>query len=126
MTRANYEDESGVGAEQPAALFDILGDRCSRMIFLMLREKPMSAKDIASRCEASLPTVYRRVNTLNDHDLVLERTRISDDGSHYTVYENNVNELLIRLGDDGFKVDVNLKEEMSEGVAGVWDDMRDA
>lgn len=70
----------------------------------------MSAQQLADECGMSKPTVYRRVERLQEHDLLGERTEIQDDGNHYSVYVATLSEVSIELDDGSFEADVQRRE----------------
>lgn len=47
-----------------------------RRILLAADQEPRTAKDLSRICDASLATIYRRVSTLEEHDLVDERSTV--------------------------------------------------
>lgn len=72
--------------------------------------EPQSAKQLAERCGMSLPTVYRRLELLQEHALVTERTEVAEDGNHYSVYECNFESTVITLDEDSYDVTVYRRE----------------
>jgi len=42
----------------------------------------MSAKSLSEACDASLPTIYRRIERLQECGLIEERRAFKEDGSH--------------------------------------------
>lgn len=117
---SNYEAEWG-----PGSIFDLLGDKCTRRILAKLTQDPLSAKNLADECNVSLTTIYRRIHALQKYKLIQERTKISQTGSHYSTYKTNVEEINIEVGDGGMTVELELRDEPSNNIAGVWTDGRD-
>jgi DNA-binding transcriptional ArsR family regulator len=111
-------------AADPDEIFELLGDAYVRSILAMTYDRPMSAKELSEACEMSLPTVYRRVEDLTAHDLLVERTRIVADGHHYTTYEANLDGLDVDLTADGFALEVTRREAPSDRFTRVWQDIR--
>lgn len=60
----------------PATLFALLDDDYARRILAHLNEKPMSARTLSKQCDASPPTIYRRIDRLKDLDLLTEETKL--------------------------------------------------
>lgn len=81
----------------------------------------MSAKTLSEECDASLPTIYRRVERLVDCDLLTEHTRIAEDGHHYSVYEARLQRLTVEL-DDG-DLQISVEERPSEDIADRFTEM---
>ncbi|SDX78100.1 ArsR/SmtB family transcription factor [Halobellus clavatus] len=95
---------------EPGAVLDVLSDEYARSILAATSVKPMSAQQLADECGMSKPTVYRRVERLQEHDLLGERTEIQDDGNHYSVYVATLSEVSIELDDGSFEADVQRRE----------------
>lgn len=109
----------------PETVFELLGDDYVRDILVATYTEPMSAKELSEACGMSLPTVYRRVEDLTDHDLLLERTRIVADGHHYTTYEANLEGLRVDLTPEGFLVELTRREDPSDRFTRVWERIRE-
>lgn len=65
------------------AVASLLEDETVRTILTETSTQPMTASELADRCGASQPTVYRRLEDLRDLDLVAERTRPDPEGGHH-------------------------------------------
>ncbi|WP_158057772.1 winged helix-turn-helix domain-containing protein [Halorussus halophilus] len=89
----------------------LLDDEYARAILRETSIEPMSASTLSERCDASLPTIYRRVNALTDADLLTERTELDGGGDHYSVYAGRLDRLTIDLDDGTFDLDVSLTED---------------
>lgn len=88
-------------------LLSVLDDEYARPILVAASAEPKSAKALAEACDASLPTVYRRLDTLEAHDLITERTELDDDGHHYSTYEATLQSVAIELDEEGLTADVS-------------------
>lgn len=71
--------ETTSGAPTELSLLD---DDYTQSILVALCEGPRRGRDLADRCEASRPTVYRRVNQLEDAGLIRTEMRVDPDGHH--------------------------------------------
>jgi DNA-binding transcriptional ArsR family regulator len=58
----------------PADLFALLDDEYARAILAATSEQATSAPALAEACDASHPTIYRRIDRLKDQNLLAERT----------------------------------------------------
>lgn len=119
--------EDGVtgGDDAEAALFDLLADDYARTILVATSREPMSASTLSDRYGMSLPTVYRRVERLQEFDFVVEETEIDPAGGHHrSVYEANLDHLDVDLGDEGFDVQVRLREDAADKFTRLWHEMR--
>jgi len=95
-------------SEDPALgeLLDLLSDEYARDILAAVSEKPMSAKQLATQCDMSEPTVYRRISLLREHELVEEQTKIETGGNDYSVYAATLSGFSMRLEDGAFDATV--------------------
>lgn len=98
------------GGTDVAGLADVLDDACARCILVRAYTEPMSASALADRCDVSEPTVYRRLETLRELDLVVTRTVPDADGHHYEEFKTNLDGLSFELSGDGFDVTVERRE----------------
>jgi predicted transcriptional regulator len=96
-------------ADDPDAdeILALLDDEYTRAVLRQTRNTAMSAKELSRSCDMSVSTVYRRVERLVDHGLLAERRIPRADGNHYSVYEARLDELTIRLTDDGLEVQIS-------------------
>lgn len=103
-------------SEEPdvEAVADVLEDDCARCILVRAYTEPMSASALAERCDVSEPTVYRRLETLREHDLLLERTHPDEQGHHYKEYRTNLDRLTVDVTPEGFEVEVSRRESMAD------------
>ncbi|WP_247008500.1 ArsR/SmtB family transcription factor [Halorientalis litorea] len=86
-----------------AEVLDLLSDEYARSILAATSVEPMSAKQLAEQCDASLPTIYRRVERLQEYDLLEERTRVDLTGSHHKMYSATLSEFSMDLEDGGYE-----------------------
>ncbi|PSQ19227.1 transcriptional regulator [Halobacteriales archaeon QS_8_69_26] len=105
------------------AILDTIGDEKARDVLAAISEDPHSAKELGESLEMSLPTIYRRIELLEENDLIKSRTLVADDGNHYEVYESNFDSTVIRLEDDEYDVRIYRKENAPERFASLWDDL---
>ena len=104
-------------------ILDTIGDQHARTVLAAISRAPRSAKELAEEVDLSLPTIYRRLELLEEHDLVTERTAVAEDGNHYNVYECNFDSTLIQLEDDEYRVRIYRKENLPERFTQLWDDL---
>ena len=96
------------------AFLDLLGGDLDRRMLELADERPRSAEEMAERCEASLPTVYRHIDDLESAGLLVERTQYDDDGNHYKTYVTTLSEATVRLEDGELVVDVVTPDSAGE------------
>lgn len=77
-------DESVVDrtSGEPPDQLRLLDDEYARRILGLLSERPHRGRELSERCEFSRPTVYRRLNRLEDAGLVRSELRLDPDGNH--------------------------------------------
>ena len=90
-------------------VFDLLGNELVRELLALTSTERLSADALAERCSASQPTVYRRLDALEEYDLVGVHTEYDDAGNHYQSYECRLEEAHIAVEDGGFTVDLTLR-----------------
>lgn len=94
-------------------LLDVLSDEYAREILAATSIKPMSAQQLADECEMSQPTVYRRVERLQAHDLLEEQTKIRTSNNHYSVYTATLSEFSLELNTGSFEAAVTRTDDES-------------
>lgn len=104
-------------------VLDTIGDRGARTVLASLSRSPKSAKELAEAEEMSLPTVYRRLDDLMEHDLVNSRTAPAADGNHYKVFECNFDSTVISLSDDAYDVRIYRQDAAPDRFADLWDEL---
>ncbi len=104
-------------------VLDTIGDEKARDVLAAISEEPRSAKELGEALEMSLPTVYRRIEMLEENNLVRSNTYVAEDGNHYDVYESNFDSTVIRLEDDEYDVRIYRKENVPDRFANLWDDL---
>jgi DNA-binding HxlR family transcriptional regulator len=87
------------GAEGTEIL-DLLGDEYTSRILEALSVEPRPARELVSVCDMSRPTVYRRLDRLENHDLVSTDTTIDPDGHHRKVFATTLERVTIELVDN--------------------------
>ncbi|WIV68169.1 winged helix-turn-helix domain-containing protein [Natrialbaceae archaeon AArc-T1-2] len=114
-------------SEEPdlSELLAVLDDEYARAILTETSVEPMSASTLSDRCDASLPTIYRRLERLEECHLVTEETELAADGNHYSVYEANLDSLELSLDDGEFALAVDYRDEdVADKFTRMWEGMR--
>lgn len=104
-------------------ILDTMGDEHARRVLIALSKNELSAKDLSDETGLSLPTIYRRIEMLKEHELVGEKTIVAEDGNHYRVFECNFDSTLIRLSEDEFDVRIYRTENLPARFDNLWDDL---
>lgn len=114
-----------MAVDQPIGdILDILGDECTREILAVLAREPRSAQDLCDHLDFSRATVYRRLETLEEQDLVKSKTLVADDGNHYKLYECSFDSAVVSLNDEGYEIEVFREDSVSDRFASLWDDLQ--
>lgn len=93
-------------------LFDVFERADARRILALTSVEERSAQELADRCDTSEATIYRRLDVLQDHDLVVENDRVDGDGNHFRTYATNLDEVRFRLRDGSFVIDVSYRRDL--------------
>ncbi|TYT63092.1 winged helix-turn-helix domain-containing protein [Natrialba swarupiae] len=104
-------------------ILNTIGDKHARTVLASISRESGSAKELAKRLELSQPTIYRRLDVLQEHDLVKERTLVADDGNHYKEYRCNFDSTVISLEDDEYDVRIFRKENLPDRFTQLWDEL---
>lgn len=107
-------------------MLSLLGDEYVQDILVATSEEAKSARQLSDELDAAQSTIYDRTETMVDHGLLVERTRIVEDGSHHSVYEVNVDHLDIDIEDGKLLVRVQTRESAAERFTSIWSDIREA
>lgn len=107
----------------PADVFALLDDEYARGILLATNTKPMSVPQLSTELEASRSTVYRRIEQLEELDLLSESTKVDEDGHHHGVYEAKLNRVVVKLGEDEFELTVTRSDHPADKFTAIWEDL---
>ena len=112
-----------MGDQPIEEVLDTIGDEHARDVLAAISVEPKSAKELAEECDLSLPTVYRRLEMLDEYDLVTDRTLVAEDGNHFKMYESNFESTVISLEDDEYRVRIYREENLPDRFSQLWDDL---
>jgi predicted transcriptional regulator len=104
-------------------VLDTIGDEHARHLLAAISDEPRPAKELADACDISLPTVYRRLEMLEEYDLVTTDTVVADDGNKYSVYESNFESTVITLEDDEYQVRIYREDNLPDRFGQLWDEL---
>jgi len=96
--------------ESPKAVVDLVSDDYAWQILAETREEDRSAETLSETCNADPSTIYRRIERLEEEDLLEAEQQIDPGGHHYKTYRANLDAIHVHLDDDGFTVDVDRRE----------------
>lgn len=106
-------------------LLELLGQERVRQILAATSREPLSAKELSEECNVARSTIYRRVEEMIDRDLLVERTQLTADGSHHSVYEANITHLDVGIEDGDIEVGVHLREDAAQRFSRIWREIRE-
>lgn len=107
----------------PTNVFDIFGDELARQILVLTSERPLSADDLSEHLEASPPTIYRRVNTLIEYDLMTSQQQVDGDGHHYKTFETTLKRIAFEIEGGGYNIDVQMRRSLVDQFGAFWSDL---
>ncbi len=92
--------------EDDDELLALLDDEYARAILAELTTEPMSVTELCAACEMSDATAYRRLDRLQDANLVTDRQELDPDGHHYKCYVATVEDVTVSFADGSYDVAV--------------------
>lgn len=101
----------------------VLSDDIAETILTVTDQHAMSAQSLEARCDASLTTIYRRIDELLAYGLLRERLELQPDGNHYKVFESNLEELSVNIDDGDLDVNVDRCDDAPDRFSTIWDAM---
>jgi predicted transcriptional regulator len=103
----------------------LLADETTQQILIETTDGPMSADELSDVCGVSPQTVYRRLEQLQEYDMVTEAVEPDDDGHHHKVYTATLDRVTITLTSEGFKFELSLRERMAARFTQFVSEVRD-
>jgi DNA-binding transcriptional ArsR family regulator len=85
---------------------ELLADPYARAILAAASEEAVDATTLADRLDADPSTIYRRLESLEEQDLVTSRIQPRSDGHHYSVYRTRLRRVTVDLEDGEYRVAV--------------------
>jgi len=93
-------------------ILEAISDRYSRIILEATMSKPKTAIEISKEYDIPISTVYRRLQTLHDGNLLGISGAISDEGKKFFMYKSKVREVLTSF--DGSTVQISVIPNVQE------------
>lgn len=87
----------------------LLEDEYAHAILIYTSQDSMSATELSEVCDASPSTIYRRIERLQECDLVEDQLRLDRDGHHYKAYSASLERITIDLADGAFEIEVTYR-----------------
>jgi len=76
--------------EKKDSLLEVVSDKYCRTILESIMYKPKSVMEITAEAKIPISTVYRRIQTLHDNNLVATSGNITEDGKKLFLYKSKV------------------------------------
>lgn len=109
----------------PAAVLRLLEDEYARGILIRTSAQPMTAEQLATACDASLSTIYRRVDDLENHGLLESEEQLDPAGDHYRRFEATVESVQVTFDDGDLLVDVDRIDDGADRFTRAWERLRE-
>jgi DNA-binding HxlR family transcriptional regulator len=105
--RTDTDTREQAASEELLALLDA---DYTQSILEAIRTEAKSARALVEECGASRPTIYRRLNSLEEAGLVESAIAYDPDGHHRTAFEATLETVAVDMTDDELSVSVSTKE----------------
>lgn len=106
-------------------IVELLDDSYARDILAAASIEPVSAKMLSEHCDASLPTVYRRIERLQEHDLLTAQQQLDPDGNHYKTYEARLERVSIDLTDGTYSIEITrTKQKVADRFSDLVEELK--
>ena len=103
-------DEEGEGVTAKT-LGELLEDEYTRKIIAETSTEALSAQELQDRCDASAPTIYRRIEKLQEFGMIDEQQVPDPDGHHYRRFSTRFERVTIELHDGEYHVAVERSQK---------------
>ena len=107
----------------PGGIFEVLASDESRRILAAASVRPLSAKEFEQICDASLPTIYRRIGVLVEYDMLSEEQAVDIEGGHSKQYATDLQEVNVRIEDGEFTVDLEIRKDTVDKFGELFRDL---
>lgn len=103
----------------------LLNDEYARAVLTETSAEPMSAKTLSERCDASLTTIYRRIDRLKECDLVEEQLQPQPDGNHYKVFVARLDSFAVEFEDGEMHTELERAEaeDPADRFTEMWEEL---
>jgi predicted transcriptional regulator len=108
----------------PVEVLRVLGNKYNAEI-LQATHSPKSAQELSEELDIPIATSYRRIEELNEHDLLeMEGKELSEEGRRTKVYRRQIDELTVAFGVEETEIDTTERTEATNALVDVWSDLR--
>ena len=110
-------------AWDPDDIFDVLASEDVRRILVATNVRSMSVKELADICDRSLATIYRRIQAMENYNLVSEEITRDADGTQYSEYKSELNEITISVEEGQLDININIEKDTVDQFAELIEDL---
>lgn len=114
------ESPPSTGSDEPAdpdvsagELLELLGDEYTHEVLEAVLERPRTGAELVEATDVSKATVYRRLDRLQEAEIVDARLKLDADGHHCKQFHATARSVRIGLGADGLAADIEFGDERS-------------
>jgi response regulator of citrate/malate metabolism len=101
------DDRTVTATESIQGVLDALDDAECRAILEATTGDSMTAAEIADECDLPSSTAYRKIDLLDDADLLTEELRIRRSGKHVSEYACAVDDVTLSVDEGGVELSVS-------------------
>jgi DNA-binding transcriptional ArsR family regulator len=94
----------------PKEVVDLVSDDYAWQILAETREDDRSAETLSETCDADPSTIYRRIERLEEAELLEAEQQLDPGGHHYKTYRANLDAIHVHLDEEGFTVEIDRRE----------------
>lgn len=106
----------------PDTVFDVLASEDARKILALTSVEGLSAQELADYLDASEPTIYRRLDVLQEYDFVRADQQIDEQGNHYKTYSTSLERIEMEIEGGQFHIDIELERDLVDQFEQFWND----
>ena len=99
-------DGATESSASPETVFELVDDPHVRTILNAVRDEPRPARELVELCEASRPTVYRRLERIETAGIVQTHTQVHPDGHHRKLFTTDVEAVSLEMDEGEFTAQV--------------------
>lgn len=98
-------------ADEDEEVLELLDDEYARSILIEASTEAMSVDRLTERCDASPPTIYRRIERLEEREFIESYQELDPEGHHYKTYRTRLERVGIEIAEGEIDLEVSVREE---------------
>mgnify|MGYP002760188847 CR=1 FL=1 len=116
--------DSSLSADQLTTIADLLADEYTKPLLEEISREPMTIPELTTQLAASRPTLYRRIQTLSELDLVESQIRPAPGGTAATAYADTLSDIPITLYSGSFNAEATHTDtDAVDRLNQLWSDL---